>query len=299
MSKINVNNTEVNIVSKDGQDYVCLTDMIKAKDGEFFVSDWLRNRNTLEFLSVWERINNQNFNYGEFAIISSKAGLNNYKLSVKDWIEKTGAIGIYATTGRYGGTYAHKDIAFEFGMWISAEFKLLLITEYQQLKQAEAERTESGWDIRRLLSKTNYIIHTDAIKAHIIPEITEAQKKFVYANEADMLNVALFGATAKQWKEANAEAALDGFNMRDHADIHQLIVLSNLENQNAYLISKGMTQSQRLVELRKSAISQLESLRKSIYTIDKIQSPLKDFGKAKIKEVKTGNEIIKKKSSKR
>jgi len=274
MSKINVNDIEVNVVSKNGQDYVCLTDMIKAKDGEFFVSDWLRNRNTIEFLSVWERLNNPNFNYGEFAIISSKAGLNNYKLSVKDWIEKTGAMGLYATTGRYGGTYAQKDIAFEFGMWISAEFKLLLITEYQLLKRSEAEKLESGWDVRRFLAKTNYVIHTDAIKAHLIPALTEAQKKYVYAKEADMLNVALFGETSKQWKEANPKAVLEGFNRRDFADIYQLIVLSNLENNNAYLISKSMPQGQRLLELRKIAIMQLASLRKSLSAIDKIQRPL-------------------------
>jgi hypothetical protein len=275
MSKIHIKETDITIVSKNGEDYVCITDMIKAKDGEFFVSDWLRNRNTLEFLSVWERLNNVNFNYGEFAIISSKSGLNNYKLSVKEWIEKTGAIGIYATTGRYGGTYAHKDIAFEFGMWISAEFKLLLITEYQKLKKDEAERLETGWDAKRFLSKVNYSIHTDAIKNYIIPDLTEAQRKYVYANEADMLNVALFGMTAKQWKEKYPQENIAGHNMRNFADLHQLTVLSNLENNNAYLISKGLSQSQRLLELRKFALSQLLTLRKSSYTLERIQSPFK------------------------
>ncbi|SHG93502.1 KilA-N domain-containing protein [Pedobacter caeni] len=275
MAKINIKGTEVRLMSKDNDDRICLTDMIKAKDGDFFVSDWLRNRNTLEFLSVWEKLNKPNFNYGEFAIIASKAGLNNFKISVKDWIEKTGAVGVSATAGRYGGTYAHKDIAFEFGMWISPEFKLILITEYQKLKQEEAGRLSSGWDFRRFLVKTNYTIHTDAIKEHIIPELTEEQSKYVYSSEADMLNVALFGLTAKEWKDQNLSHAKRGLNMRDLADIHQLIVLSNLENNNAYLIEKGMSQEGRLLELRKIAVTQLKSLRKSSYTTEKIQAKLK------------------------
>lgn len=278
MSKIKIKDTEITVVNKDGEDFVCLTDMIKAKDGAFFVSDWLRNRNTLEFLSVWERMNNGNFNYGEFAIISSQAGLNNYKLSVKDWIEKTNATGIKASVGRYGGTFAHKDIAFEFGMWISAEFKLLLITEYQRLKKQEADRMASGWDYSRFLSKANYSIHTDAVKDHIIPDLTEEQAKYVYASEADMLNVAIFGLTAGEWKEKNPILALKGLNMRDLADVHQLIVLSNLESSNAYLIGKGDSQHQRLLELRKIATSQLASLKKSTSTLNKIESPYKsDF----------------------
>lgn len=278
MSKIKIKDTEVTVVNKDGEDFVCLTDMIKAKDGAFFVSDWLRNRNTLEFLSVWERMHNENFNYGEFAIISSQAGLNNYKLSVKDWIEKTNATGIKASVGRYGGTFAHKDIAFEFGMWISAEFKLLLITEYQRLKKQEADRMASGWDYSRFLSKANYSIHTDAVKDHIIPDLTEEQAKYVYASEADMLNVAIFGLTAGEWKEKNPILALKGLNMRDLADVHQLIVLSNLESSNAYLIGKGDSQHQRLLELRKIATSQLASLKKSTFTLNKIESPYKsDF----------------------
>lgn len=193
MSKIHVKGLDITVVSQNDDDYICLTEMIKAKDGEFFISDWLRNRNTLEFLSVWEQLNNPNFNYGEFAIISSKAGLNSFKVSVKEWIEKTNAVGITAKTGRYGGTYAHKDIAFEFGMWISPEFKLLLIREFQRLKNDEAERLQTGWDYRRFLSKTNYVIHTDAIKEHLIPILSEDKAKWVFADEADMLNVALFG----------------------------------------------------------------------------------------------------------
>ncbi|MBB6499492.1 KilA-N domain-containing protein [Pedobacter cryoconitis] len=271
MSKIYVKDIAVTILRKDGEDFVCLTDMLKAKDGGFFVSDWLRNRNTLEYLSVWERLNNPDFNYGEFAIICSKSGLNNYKLSVKEWIQKTRAIGIKATSGRYGGTYAHRDIAFEFGMWISAEFKLLLITEYQRLKNEEAERLNSGWDYRRFLSKTNQVIHTDAINECLIPELTPEQAKQVYANEADLLNVALFGMSAGQWQRENQKLCSQGLNIRDTADIHQLIVLSNLESGNAYLIGKGISQRDRLPELRKMAVSQLLSLRRSAYTIEKIQ----------------------------
>jgi len=189
-------------------------------------------------------------------------------------------------TGRYGGTYAHKDIAFEFSMWISPEFKLLLITEFQRLKDQEAERIASGWDYRRFLSKTNYSIHTDAIKDYIIPELTEDQAKFVYQNEADLLNVALFGLTAKQWREKYPQHHLQGLNMRDLADVHQLIVLSNLEGINAMLIKNGINQSMRLLELRKVAIQQLTSLRKSGYTIDKIQSPFKTISSSSSKPLK-------------
>src|SRR3989337_199853 len=204
MAKIEVKGTEIAIMTINNEDYISLTDMLKAKDGDFFVSDWLRNRNTVEFLGIWEKVYNPNFNYGEFAIIKSQAGLNNYKISVKEWVEKTNAIGLKATAGRYGGTYAHKDIDFEFGMWISAEFKIYLIKEFQRLK--EQERQQLGWDIRRNLAKINYRIHTDAIKANLIPpELTMAQINLVYATEADVLNMALFGMTAKLWREANPD----------------------------------------------------------------------------------------------
>ncbi|GAA3960896.1 KilA-N domain-containing protein [Mucilaginibacter dorajii] len=275
MGKIKVNNNEITILTEGDNDYICLTDMLKSKDGEFFITDWLRNKNTLDYISVWERLNNSDFNYGEFAIITNGAGRNSFKVSVKDLTEKCNAIGIKSKTGRYGGTYAHKDIAFHFGMWISPEFQLLLVTEYQRLKKDEADRIASGWDYRRFLAKTNYVIHTDAIKEHIIPDLTEDQSKYIYSNEADMLNVALFGLTAKQWKEKNPDHASKGLNMRDLADVHQLIVLSNLENNNAYLIGKGVPQRDRLLDLRKNAISQLKSLRKSSYTTDKIKSPFR------------------------
>ena len=197
--KIQVEGREITIILDNKQEYISLTDMLKAKDGDFFISDWLRNRNTVEYLGIWESVYNPDFNYGEFAIIKSQAGLNNYKLSVKDWVEKTNAIGLKATAGRYGGTYAHPDIAFEFVMWISPQFKIYLIKEFQRLKDEENNRLKLEWNLQRTISKINYQIHTDAIKENLIPkEITKQQVSFVYANEADLLNVALFGTTAKR-----------------------------------------------------------------------------------------------------
>ncbi|MBU4375322.1 KilA-N domain-containing protein [Patescibacteria group bacterium] len=257
---INVKGTKITIIKQGNSDYdyISLTDMIKAKDGDFFISDWLRNRNTVEFLGIWERIYNPNFNYGEFAIIKSKAGLNNYKISAKEWVEKTNAIGLKATTGRYGGTYAHKDIAFEFGMWISAEFKIYLIKEFQRLKENEAENLKLGWNIQRTLTKINYKIHTDAIKENLIPhELTKNQVSMKYANEADLLNVALFGITAKIWRDQNPK--LKG-NIRDYSTIEQLVVLSNLESINALLIREGLTQQDRILKLNNTAIIQMKSL---------------------------------------
>ncbi|RLC15396.1 MAG: KilA-N domain-containing protein [Deltaproteobacteria bacterium] len=254
--KIRVEDTEITIISINDEDYISLTDMLKAKDGDFFISDWLRNRNTVEFLGIWERICNPDFNYGEYAIIRSQAGLNNYKISVKEWTAKTNAIGLKAKAGRYGGTYAHKDIAFEFGMWISAEFKIYLIKEFQRLK--ESEQKQFGWDIKRNLVKINYRIHTDAIKENLIPpELSKSQTNFVYASEADVLNVALFGKTAKQWREENPEQK---GNLRDHANISQLVCLSNLENLNAFFINEGMKQGDRLRKLNAVAIHQMKLL---------------------------------------
>ncbi|MBV6480134.1 MAG: hypothetical protein HGGPFJEG_02979 [Ignavibacteria bacterium] len=253
-----VKGTEISIVKSGKHDFISLTDMIKAKDGDFFISDWLRNRNTVEFLGIWESVYNPNFNYGEFAIIKSYAGLNNYKISVKEWQEKTNAIGLKATAGRYGGTYAHPDIAFEFGMWISAEFKIYLIKEFQRLKADENDRLKLGWNLQRTLAKVNYHIHTDAIKENLIPaELTKSQINFIYADEADMLNVALFGITAKQWRDKNPKA--EG-NIRDTATIEQLVVLSNMESINAVLIHQGLEQSERLQQLNKIAITQMKSL---------------------------------------
>ncbi|HLA96549.1 MAG TPA: KilA-N domain-containing protein [Pyrinomonadaceae bacterium] len=251
-----VKGLEVNVIGVDDADYISLTDMLKAKDGDFFISDWLRNRNTVEFLGIWESIYNPSFNYGEFAIIKTQAGLNSYKISVKEWVEKTKAIGLRATAGRYGGTYAHKDIAFEFGMWVSAEFKIYLIREFQRLK--EQEQQQLGWSVKRELAAINYRIHTDAIKLNLIPPtLTKRQMIFVYASEADVLNMALFGMTAKEWRDANKDKT---GNMRDYATIAQLICLSNLENLNAMFISQGETQSERLRKLNHIAIDQMRIL---------------------------------------
>ena len=255
---MNVQGTSIAIISHESGDYISLTDMLKAKDGDFFMADWLRNRNTVEFLGIWESIYNPGFNYGEFATIKSQAGLNSYKLSVKDWVLKTKAIGLKAVAGRYGGTFAHKDIAFEFGMWISAEFKIYLIREFQRLKEAEMLKLKTGWDIQRTLAKVNYRIHTDAIKDSLIPpELTKKQIDAVYASEADILNVALFGKTAAQWRQQNP--GLRG-NIRDYANIEQLVVLSNLESVNSVFIRQGLPQNQRLRQLNRTAISQMRSL---------------------------------------
>jgi hypothetical protein len=215
--KIQVEGKEITILFDNEKEYISLTDMLKAKDGDFFISDWLRNRNTVEYLGIWESVYNPDFNYGEFAIIKSQAGLNSYKLSVKEWTEKTNAIGLKATAGRYGGTYAHPDISFEFGMWISPQFKIYLIKEFQRLKSEENDRLKLEWNLQRTLTKVNYQIHTDAIKENLIPkEITKQQESFVYANEADLLNVALFGITAKDWRDRNSE---NKGNIRDHATL--------------------------------------------------------------------------------
>ena len=256
MLELKVDNKVINYMIINDEDYISITDMLKSKDGEFFVSDWLRNRNTIEFLGIWEELHNPKFNYGEFAIIKSKAGLNSYKISVKEWASKTNAIGIVSKTGRYGGTYAHKDIAFEFGMWISPKFKLLLIKEFERLKTEEKKRRK--WDVKRELSKINYRIHTDAIKHNLIPKkLTKEQINSIYAEEADVLNVALFGMTAKEWRDNNPDK--DG-NMRDYASIDELICLSNLENINSVFINDGFIQSKRLEKLNKIAISQMTIL---------------------------------------
>lgn len=256
--KIEVEGKEITIILDKEQEYISLTDMLKAKDGDFFISDWLRNRNTVEYLGIWESVYNPNFNYGEFATIKSQAGLNSYKLSVKDWVEKTNAIGLKATAGRYGGTYAHPDIAFEFGMWVSPQFKIYLIKEFQRLKSEENDHLKLEWNLQRTLAKVNYHIHTDAIKENLIPkEITKQQASFVYANEADLLNVALFGITAKEWRDKNSDK---NGNIRDYATLEQLVVLSNMESINALLIGQGLSQSDRLIQLNKVAITQMKSL---------------------------------------
>ena len=244
MRDFKVLDTKITYFNINNEDYISLTDMLKSKDGDFFISDWLRNRNTIEFLGIWEELHNPTFNYGEFAIIKSQAGLNSYKISVKEWVSKTNSIGIIAKTGRYGGTYAHKDIAFEFGMWISPKFKLLLIKEFERLKAQEQKQL--GWDAKRELSKINYKIHTDAIKKNLIPkELTKYETSIVYAKEADVLNMALFGMTAKQWRDKNPDKR---GNIRDYANINELICLANLENINSIYINEGLKQSERLIK---------------------------------------------------
>jgi KilA-N domain len=252
----------ITIIEVGKQDYISLTDMLKAKDGDFFISDWLRNRNTVEFLGIWETVYNPCFNYGEFAIIKTRAGLNNYKISVKEWVEKTNAIGLKASAGRYGGTYAHKDIAFEFGMWISAEFKIYLIKEFQRLKDEESCRQLLEWNLQRTLVKINYRIHTDAIKETLIPpQVTREQSSAIYASEADLLNVALFGKIAAAWRLQNPGQP---GNIRDQATLEQLIILTNLESINAVLMRQELTQGERLEKLNQIAISQMRSLLNSM-----------------------------------
>ena len=260
MAKINVQNTEVTVINFEEKDYISLTDMAGAKENESRAADviknWLRNRYTIEFLGTWEMIHNPDFKVVEFDHFKMQAGLPSFVLSCSEWIEKTNAIGIIVKKGRYGGTYAHKDIAFEFGSAISVPFKLYLIEEFQRLK--EEEQKLLGWSAKRELAKINYHIHTDAIKQNLIPqELTPAQKSFVYADEADMLNVAMFGKTAREWREENSD--LKG-NIRDYASINQLICLSNMENLNAVFINEGLSQSERLEKLNKIAIQQMKVL---------------------------------------
>ena len=257
---INVKGTEITIIQHHKDDYISMTDMVKSfEDGLVLIEKWLRNKNTIEFIGIWEQINNPDFNSPEFGVIKNEAGLNRFTLSVKKWIAKTGAIGLIAKTGRYGsGTFAHRDIAFEFGSWLSPEFKLYLIKEFQRLKEDENDRLKLEWSFQRTLAKVNYHIHTDAIKEKLLPPtLSKNQINLVYANEADLLNVALFGITAKEWRDKNSK--LEG-NIRDHATIEQLVILSNLESINAMLIHQHFPQSQRLHQLNQMAITQMKTL---------------------------------------
>jgi len=258
-SIIEVQGTAISILSQPGGDYISLTDMVRNFDGAgALIEQWLKNKDTVLFLGVWERINNPSFNSLEFEGIRNEAGRNSFFLSAKKWVDLTGAKGLIASAGRYGGTYAHKDIAFEFGSWLSPEFKLYLIKEFQRLKDSESNRLRLEWNLQRTLAKVNYRIHTDAIKETLRPtEVTKAQAAMVYANEADLLNVALFGRTAKQWRDAHPDA--DG-NIRDQATLAQLVVLSNLESLNAVLIRQNLPQSERLINLNQIAITQMRSL---------------------------------------
>ncbi|AWX99891.1 DNA-binding protein [Marinomonas primoryensis] len=254
--KLQVLEQDISTMTKDGIEYICITDIARFRNvdrTDIIIGNWLRNRNTIEFLGIWEQLHNPNFKPIEFDGFKKEAGLNSFTLNSKQWIASTGAIGLISKAGRYGGTYAQKDIAFEFASWISVEFKLYLIKEFQRLK--EQENQHIGWDIRRNLAKVNYLIHTDAIKENLIPDtLTPQQIQFVYASEADVLNVALFGVTAKQWREINP--SLKG-NLRDHANVHQLVCLANLESLNAHFIEQGVSQSERVVKLNALAIRQM------------------------------------------
>ena len=260
-SVIEVQGVAITILSQKSDDYICLTDIARFKSADRFddlIRNWLRNRNTVEFLGVWERLNNPSFNPVEFDGIRIQAGLNSFTLTPKQWIEKTGAVGIVSSAGRYGGTYAHKDIAFEFASWISVEFRLYLIKEFQRLKDDESRRLSLSWNLNRTLAKLNYRIHTDAVKAHLIPpKITPAQAAITYATEADLLNVALFGHTARQWRDANPK--LEG-NVRDYAGVEQLLVLANMEGMNAEFIHMKLPQGERLKRLNQIAIRQMQVL---------------------------------------
>ena len=258
---ITVQGAEVTVATRDTQDYISLTDMVKNFGDEIVLYNWLRNRNTIQFLGIWEQIYNPGFKPIEFDRFKSQAGLNSFTLSPKKWIEATGAVGLYAKAGRYGGTFAHRDIAFEFGSWLSPEFKLYLIKEFQRLKDDEARASAVGWSVQRTLAKVNYKIHTDAIKEKLIPApVTRQQASAIYATEADLLNVALFGLTAGEWRLAHPD---ERGNMRDLANLEQLVVLSNLESINAMLIHQGVASADRLRQLNQIAISQMQSLLRS------------------------------------
>ena len=253
---IHIDNAEISLLSQGQEDYISLTDMAHSQMQEHIIFRWMSLKSTIEYIGEWEALYNPNFNYTEFGTIKNAAGSNNFVLSVKTWIERTNAIGIVAKAGRYGGTYAHKDIAYHFGMWISPRFQLLLVKEYQRLQ--EEKQKLFGWTAKRELSKINNHIHTDAIKHNLIPqELSQQQISFVYANEADVLNVALFGQTVKQWRDSHPE--LKG-NIRDYATINELICLSNMENLNAVFINEGIPQSERLIKLNRIAIQQMKVL---------------------------------------
>lgn len=273
---LNVNNLQISIMSNDNEnDFISLTDLARYKNPEFpkdVVKNWMRNRSTIEFLGLWEMMHNPNFKGVDFDTFVSEAGSNSFVMTPQKWIESTNAIGIVSRSGNGGGTFAHKDIAFEFASWLSPEFKLYVITDYQRLKNDESNRLSTEWNIKRLVAKTNYKLHTDAIKQNLIPEnVSSKHQSITYANEADMLNVALFGMTAKEWKDKNPNAK---GNIRDNATISQLIVLANIENLNATFIKAGLSQQERLIRLNQEAIYQLTTFKNnsSIKKIEKMNN---------------------------
>ncbi len=261
MAKINVQNAEITIISIEDRDYICLTDMTRSQEGEDHIRNWMRNRNTLEFLGGWEMLHNPAFKGVEFDTFLHEAGANRFNMTPRKWIEATDAIGMISRAGRNGGIYAHKDIAFEFGTWLSPVFKLYLITEYQRLKQAESNPMLGEWNVKRVLSKVNYTLHTDAVRDFVLPKIdVERQRAWVYADEADMLNLALWGCTAKNWRDANSGYAKKGLNIRDTASINELVVLANLESFNAELLKRDMDKAARYGVLHEMAVRQITRL---------------------------------------
>ncbi len=280
-TEINVIDNKIGIMRIGDVDYISLTDLARYADAEeprLPIRDWMRNKEVISYLGLWESMNNKNFKGGEFATFKNEAGSNKFKMSPQKWIKETNAIGIVSKSGRYdGGTFAHPDIAFEFASWLSPEFKLYLIKEFERLKSNEMYQQKIEWHANRLLSKLNYVVHTDAIKKYIVPKLTENQIKFVYAEEADVLNVALFGMTAKEWRESNSDLAKNG-NMRDYTDLLHLIILNNLENSNAEFIRLNMTQSERLIRLNESARNQMEALmnNKNVKELETLQTQVND-----------------------
>lgn len=263
-TEINVIDNKIEIMRIGDVDYISLTDLARYADADeprLPIRDWMRNKEVISYLGLWESMNNKNFKGGEFATFKNEAGSNKFKMSPQKWVKETNAIGIVSKSGRYdGGTFAHPDIAFEFASWLSPEFKLYLIKEFERLKSNEMYQQKIEWHANRLLSKLNYVVHTDAVKNYIVPTLTEEQKRFVYAEEADVLNVALFGMTAKEWRQENPELAKEG-NIRDYTDLLHLVILNNLENTNAEFIKLGMSQSERLISLNNSARNQMEILK--------------------------------------
>ena len=286
-TEINVIDNKIGIMRIGDVDYISLTDLARYADAEeprLPIRDWMRNKEVISYLGLWESMNNKNFKGGEFATFKNEAGSNKFKMSPQKWIKETNAIGIVSKSGRYdGGTFAHPDIAFEFASWLSPEFKLYLIKEFERLKSNEMYQQKIEWHANRLLSKLNYVVHTDAVKNYIVPTLTEEQKRFVYAEEADVLNVALFGMTAKEWRQKNPELAKKG-NIRDYTDLLHLVILNNLENTNAEFIKLGMPQSERLISLNNSARNQIEILKNNngIKELELLQERINDNNKVLI-----------------
>lgn len=277
-TELNVMNNKVSVIRVNNTDYISLTDLARyanPQEPKIPIQTWMRNKDVVAYLGLWESIYNENFKGHEFTTFEQAAGKNSFYMSPQKWIKETNAIGIISKSGNHGGTYAHSDIALEFASWLSPEFKLYVIQEFERLKKTESYQEKIEWQASRLLSKVNYIIHTDAIKNYIIPELTEYQKKFVYANEADVLNVALFGMTAKEWKKLNPDLAMKG-NIRDYTDLLHLIILNNLENTNAEMISNNISQRERLIKLNESARRQMRVLKdnKGIKDLELLQQQI-------------------------